>query len=705
VTLTQSKRSLADVENLDLFSAAVPESSTCQYQRAHWLPRRGARLAAFAAIRRQFSFLGTYLEASCLASIEACPTSLDGIVAWGGRFPARLARAYAELRGLPHWTLEDGFFRSVGLGAHDAAVVSLTVDDVGVHFSPASPSRLEFLLASRSASLTAAELSRARAFRELIVRERLSKYNHLPDKPLQLGTSRRRRILLVDQVRGDASVGRDGERAFARMWEKAKAENAELAVRVHPASGRKGGYLSDIAVHYPVRVVDEAVSPHAVLDVVDEVWTVSSQLGLDALLRGLPVTTFGAPFYAGWGLTQDCATDPVSLAAFERRHARVDLDQLIAVALLQYPLYVDPVHGVPVAAERAIERLVAWRNRALEVSGRYLCVGFARHKRKVVRAYLGSPGSRLEFRRKLPSQQKIREFDHLVVWGKGLAGKSVTDNRPVIHVEDGFVRSVGLGSDKALPSSLCFDSSTPFFDAIHASNLESLLNTARFSRALLERAKRLRHIIVAANITKYNLEGAEAPDYRTLAKGRPIVVVAGQVPGDASLEAGRALYRSNLALLATARRLRGDDAFIVYKEHPDLVANNRKGRESCRDLSDYADLVVGIVPVGDLLHVADEIHVGTSQLGFEAVLRERRVFCHGLPFYAGWGLTQDFVSPLRPRRRLGLDELVAGALILYPRYFNWETNCHCDVEDVVTHFTGARAQMKMIQQALDKGLL
>jgi capsular polysaccharide export protein len=311
----------------------------------------------------------------------------------------------------------------------------------------------------------------------------------------------------------------------------------------------------------------------------------------------------------------------------------------------------------------------------------------------------------VEFRRKLPPQRTIREFDHLVVWGKGPSGKNVTGDRPVIHVEDGFVRSVGLGSDKALPSSLCFDSSVPFFDSSQASDLEGLLNTARFSRALLERAKSLRHIIVAANITKYNLGGIEAPDYRALAKGRGIIVVAGQVPGDASLEAGRALYRSNLALLATARRLRGDDAFIVYKEHPDLIANNRKGHESHRDLSKYADLVVGTVPIGDLLHVADEIHVSTSQLGFEAVLRERRVFCHGLPFYAGWGLTKDFVSPSRPRRRLSLDELVAGTLILYPRYFNWESHCHCDVEDVVMQFTGARAQMKMVQQALDKRLL
>jgi capsular polysaccharide export protein len=296
------------------------------------------------------------------------------------------------------------------------------------------------------------------------------------------------------------------------------------------------------------------------------------------------------------------------------------------------------------------------------------------------------------------------DFDYLVIWGKGAISRKGPDARPIIHVEDGFVRSVGLGSDKTLPSSLCFDSSTPHFDAVCASDLETLLNTAEFNDTLLRRAERLRRSIVASDITKYNLGRSAAPDYRALANGRPIVVVAGQVPGDASLRAGQALYRSNVALLVTVRRLCAN-AYIIYKEHPDLIANNRPGRESELELCAHADLVVGTVPVGPLLGVAEQVHVATSQLGFEALLRERQVFCHGSPFYAGWGLTKDLVSPLRDRRRLDLNALVAGTLILYPKYFNWKTRCPCEVEDVVDQISGARAQMNMVQQALNKGLL
>ncbi len=55
----------------------------------------------------------------------------------------------------------------------------------------------------------------------------------------------------------------------------------------------------------------------------------------------------------------------------------------------------------------------------------------------------------------------------------------------------------------------------------------------------------------------------------------------------------------------------------------------------------------------------------TSLTGFEALLRGKAVFTYGLPFYAGWGLTQDRHAHPRRHRRLSIDELVAAALIGY----------------------------------------
>jgi capsular polysaccharide export protein len=65
-------------------------------------------------------------------------------------------------------------------------------------------------------------------------------------------------------------------------------------------------------------------------------------------------------------------------------------------------------------------------------------------------------------------------------------------------------------------------------------------------------------------------------------------------------------------------------------------------------------------------------------------LRGVEVVTHGQPFYAGWGLTRDLAPPVARRgRQCSLDELVAAALILYPRYLDPLTRLPCPVEVLV----------------------
>ena len=80
---------------------------------------------------------------------------------------------------------------------------------------------------------------------------------------------------------------------------------------------------------------------------VDEVHVNTSLAGFEALLRGKAVTTYGVPFYAGWGLTRDLGPVPA------RRTAKRSIDELVAAALLIYPRYLDPVTGLPCPAEVA----------------------------------------------------------------------------------------------------------------------------------------------------------------------------------------------------------------------------------------------------------------------------------------------------------------------------------------------------------------
>ncbi len=70
------------------------------------------------------------------------------------------------------------------------------------------------------------------------------------------------------------------------------------------------------------------------------------------LLRGKSVSVHGRPFYGGWGLTED-------LVPFERRTRTLSVDELVAVALILYPRYVDPVSGLVCPPEILVDRLAA----------------------------------------------------------------------------------------------------------------------------------------------------------------------------------------------------------------------------------------------------------------------------------------------------------------------------------------------------------
>jgi capsular polysaccharide export protein len=155
------------------------------------------------------------------------------------------------------------------------------------------------------------------------------------------------------------------------------------------------------------------------------------------------------------------------------------------------------------------------------------------------------------------------------------------------------------------------------------------------------------------------------------------------VEDDRAVVSGGAGLTSNLELL---RRVRADapDAYLIYKPHPDVEAGHRKGVIADEECLSVADEIVRNEPITALIDLVDEIHVNTSLAGFEALLREKPVTTHGVPFYAGWGLTRD-LGPVPPRRsaRRALDELVAAALLLYPRYLDPVTGLPCPAEILV----------------------
>lgn len=651
-----------------------------------WAPAAGARLAASLFVKARFPFIEMALNAERILPLELSFTALDGVVGWGGRRPAQLARQYAALRGLKYWSLEDGFLRSVGLGKARKQALSITIDDLGLHYDPIAPSRLETLILE---GCSTSEIEQARDIRARLIKEQITKYNCDGRDALQLPRSRaRKRILLVDQVAGDASTATYGSSAFTRMWHDALNQDADILIRDHPdvLAGFSHGILRSITRQSKQHLFQGRGRIDELLPEVDEVWTVSSQFGFEALIRGSSVVTYGTPFYAGWGLTKDRATDPASANARLRRLAKAPaLDEIVAAALLRYPIYFDPIENKPVCVHRALDRLLSWKREITRLQRDVVCIGFSRHKHQAARLFLDAPARNVSFaKEEAGAGHAAASGTDTVIWGKD----QLTHSCPsAITMEDGFIRSVGLGSAKVRPKSVCLDPVGIYYDATRPSLLENILNTAEFDGALLRRAAKLRELIVGGRISKYNV-GNGFFDARSLGTDRPVALVAEQVVNDASLRYGMPTHATTLDLIA-AVRVKRPDHFILLKRHPDVLSGNRSSSHATQDYLKYADHVLERPMDIDWSGIS-ECHVATSQLGFEALLRGVETHCHGAPFYSNWGLTTDSVMIERRLRKLGIDELVAGALILYPLYRCWRTALPCEPEDVVREIISER---------------
>ena len=595
------------------------------------------------------------------------------MVVWGRSPYAGRGEWVAARQRVPVVRVEDAFLRSVRPGRMGDAPIGLLIDPVGVHFDSAQPSSLETILAGHPlndpALLQRSEVGIAR-LRALD----LSKYNlHDNSPPPQPGY-----VLIIDQTRGDASIRYSGATAetFSQMLAAAQADHpgVRIVIKAHPetTSGLRPGHFGPADVGGRVALLTAPVSPWRLLAGAVAVYTVSSQLGFESILAGHRPRVFGQPFYAGWGLSAD--RTPV-----ERRQRTLTAQQLFAAAMLLAPIWYDPCRDRMCSFEEAVDQLEAEVRAFREDRAGHVAVGMRLWKRGRLQAVFGRVKP-LVFQ-----DDPVRAATLARKTGRGLlvwAGKEtpvLSSDLPLRRVEDGFLRSRGLGASLVPPLSLVTDDLGIYYDPRGDSRLERLILQPEVQGGLA-RAEALIARLVAGRVSKYNLGGG-VPD---LPEGYRILV-PGQVEDDASIMAGAGVVRTNLGLLQAARAAH-PKAVVIYKPHPDVEAGLRIGAV---DAAGLADMVARASDPLALIEAVDEVWTMTSLLGFEALLRGKPVTCLGMPFYAGWGLTTD-LSPIPARRthapdgtplpRLQLGQLAHAALIAYPRYFDPVSRLPCPPE-------------------------
>ncbi|MGI3167982.1 capsular polysaccharide biosynthesis protein [Pseudooceanicola sp. C21-150M6] len=624
--------------------------------------------------RRLYYFNGGFLSQKRLRRIMALagydltlgkPGAEDRIAVWGHSPYAKRGEAVAEATGAALVRVEDAFLRSVHPGRSGEPPLGLVIDHSGIYFDASGPSDLETLLLTHPLDDTVL-LDRARGGIARLKEARLSKYNAGdPEAPAPDPGY----VLVIDQTRGDASVTHGGADAnsFKEMlyWAQEDHPAARIVIRTHPETldGHREGYFGPEDETDRISLCTDPVDPWTLLENAVAVYCVTSQMGFEAILAGHRPVVFGQPFYAGWDLTDD--RHPLRFPA-TRRGRSLTRVQLFACAMILYPVWYHPCEDRLATFEEALGWLEARVRAYREDRHGWQAAGMRLWKRGVLQQVFGAE-TRVIFSEDPPEAPR-----RAMVW----AGKAPEDTAAV-RVEDGFLRSRGLGADLVPPLSLACDDLGIYYDPRSESRLERMIALRATLRPDQQsRAETLIRALIAMGLTKYNL-GGTLPE---LPPGRRILV-PGQVEDDASIRFGAGDIRTNEGLLQAARSA-NPDAVILYKPHPDVLAGLRSG--AVADPGQWADLTLTDTDTAALLPEVDEVWTMTSLLGFEALIRGRRVTTTGTPFYAGWGLTNDLGRvPARRQARPALTGLVHAALIDYPRYFDPVTRQPCAVETAI----------------------
>lgn len=607
------------------------------------------------------------------------------IAVWGHAAHAARGEQIARRTGAGLIRVEDAFLRSLFPGRAGEPPLGLLIDRRGIHFDPSRPSDLETLLATHPFDdhtlMERAKLGMAR-----LKHGQFSKYAaHDPD----LAPPAPGYVLVVDQVRGDASLTHGGlngplsEHLFQDMLVQAQLDfpGAPIVIRAHPESidGHRAGHFGpEHANAAHITLLSENISPWELLEGAIAVYTVSSQLGFEAIFAGHRPRVWGLPFYAGWGLSDDQTPHP-------RRGRKLTRAQLFAGAMLLYPRWYDPCRDQLCAFEDALDHLEALRRAWREDRHGYTAIDMRLWKRAHLQHFFGR-WKPVRFA-KAPSNVQPN-----LIWGAAPA----LSPPHVIRVEDGFLRSRGLGAELTPPLSLITDNLGVYFDPTHPSRLEALI-ASPLPPGGAERARALRATVLAQRLSKYNLHGAQ-PE---LPAGHRILV-PGQVEDDASIRLGTTDIRTNLDLLRETRA-QNPDAVILYKPHPDVEAGLRPGAISQADALRHADAVLAQADPVHLLAQVQEVWTMTSTLGFEALLRGMPVTTLGAPFYAGWGLTRDLGDvPQRRIARPDLDAFTHATLIAYPRYLDPVTGLPCPPEIAIERLATCQSPKPPILRVLAK---
>lgn len=562
-----------------------------------------------------------------------------------------------------------------------------------------------------------------------LVGENISEINLVPEKDGQvlLGEKKTKRILVLGSPENQLKTDSKEFSNKDLIWiTKVENPDSEIIYYPHPSDlirRDEQSLYTYTDLNHVAKIIEEPINIGSFLSSVDHVYTIDSYGGFDALIRNIPVTTFGDPYYAGWGLTEDrgILTD---------RKRTLTVNELFAGVYILNRKYFNPFTKEKVSLGRSLELLkiiketenkrTVFRNQnhqvniakidntnlpinEIEFSKDTFQVSISKEKESKIgimsKGIKAIPNLQSFLRGELifnPSE-RVGEIDYIAGWGMKPSAKKALEfcekhNIAYLGLEDGFLRSVGLGVDGSPPLSICVDDVGIYYDATRPSKLENILNSSGWeNEQLLKDAGKALTLIKKNYLSKYN-HAPMADGNIFLNNGKKRVLVVDQTLGDMSITLGLADKERFKQMYKQAKK-ENPDADIFIKTHPDVISGKKEGNLTPKDVDETVRFLYDDCNPISLLEQVDKVYVVTSQFGFEALMLGKEVHCFGMPFYAGWGVTKDEQKVERRIKQRSVTEIFAAAYLLYPRYIHPETGMPGTIFDVINYLAVHRPQV------------
>lgn len=414
----------------------------------------------------------------------------DLFLGWGRKKSGLKAINLAKKYKAKFILLEDGFIRSLNLGVENSPSFSMVKDDIGIYYDATAPSKLENLL--NTYEFKDEEIKQAKKAIELIKKYKISKYNNNLNIPDDYFQKDEKRVLIITQTANDASLefGLAKDFKTVDMIKDAVKENpkSKIYIKIHPdvLSGKKQSDLDINSLPKECILITENFNPIALLEFFDKVYTKTSSMGFEALMQECECICYGMPFYAGWGLTKDKLER-------KRRMQKRSLEEVFYAAYILYAEYFNPYLNQKSNIFDTIKTLAKYKDIEKANSNRLFMLGFTLWKRHFIKSFFKAKDNKIIFLNSLKSlaRYKLKENDKFFIWGKRIDYNALkttlikkAQDENLLHftpkislVEDGFIRSISLGSDLTRPFSLIVDDKGLYIDPNKASKLEEFCKT------------------------------------------------------------------------------------------------------------------------------------------------------------------------------------------------------------------------------------